>query len=76
MVKYLARRLFLMGITVIGMVTVVCFLIRLIPGDPAEYMLGDYATKENLAALRAELGLNLPIYKQYLRFTQRAFTGD
>ncbi len=76
MVKYLARRLFLMGITVIGMVTVVFFLIRLIPGDPAEYMLGDYATKENLAALRAELGLNLPIYKQYLRFTQRAFTGD
>jgi len=76
MVKYLARRLFLMGITVIGMVTVVFFLIRLIPGDPAEYMLGDYATEENLAALRAELGLNLPIYKQYLRFTQRAFTGD
>ena len=76
MVKYLAQRLFLMGITVIGMVTVVFFLIRLIPGDPAEYMLGDYATEENLAALRAELGLNLPIYEQYLRFMGRALTGD
>ena len=76
MFTYLARRLFLMGITVIGMVTVVFFLIRLIPGDPAEYMLGDYATAESLTALRAELGLDLPLYEQYLRFTGRAFTGD
>ena len=65
-----------MSITVIGMVTVVFFLVRLIPGDPAEYMLGDYATEENLTALRAELGLNLPIYEQYFRFMGRAFTGD
>lgn len=76
MVKYLAQRLLLMGITVTGMVTVVFFLIRLIPGDPAEYMLGDYATEESLAALRAELGLDLPLHDQYLRFMGRAFSGD
>ena len=76
MVKYLAQRLLLMGITVTGMVTVVFFLLRLIPGDPAEYMLGDYATEESLIALRAELGLDLPVHEQYLRFMSRAFSGD
>jgi peptide/nickel transport system permease protein len=76
MLKYLTGRFFLMCITVIGMVTVVFFLVRLIPGDPAEYMLGDYATKENLAALRAELGLNLPLYEQYFGFIGRALMGD
>ena len=76
MLKYLTGRFLLMCITVIGMVTVVFFLVRLIPGDPAEYMLGDYATKENLAALRAELGLNLPLYEQYFGFIGRALMGD
>ena len=76
MLKYLTGRFLLMCITVIGMVTVVFFLVRLIPGDPAEYMLADYATKESLAALRAELGLNLPLYEQYFGFIGRALMGD
>jgi len=65
-----------MAITVIGMVTVVFFLIRMIPGDPAAYMLGDYATTEAIAALHAQLGLDLPIHEQYLRFLAHAATGD
>ena len=65
-----------MGITVIGMVTVVFFLLRAIPGDPASYMLGDYATEESVAALKAELGLDRPVWEQYLGFVQRALTGD
>ncbi len=76
MLRYLARCLVQMAITVIGMVTVVFFLIRMIPGDPAAYMLGDYATNEAIAALHAELGLDLPIYEQYLRFLAHAATGD
>lgn len=65
-----------MCITVIGMVTVVFFLIRAIPGDPATYMLGDYATQESVAALKKQLGLDLPVYQQYLSFIGRAFQGD
>ena len=76
MLQYTARRLLLMGITVIGMVTVVFFLLRAIPGDPATYMLGDYATAESVAALKAELGLDRPAWEQYLSFVRRALTGD
>ena len=65
-----------MGITVIGMVTVVFFLLRAIPGDPASYMLGDYATEESVAALKAELGLDRPVWQQYLTFVRRALSGD
>ncbi|MCY4592281.1 MAG: ABC transporter permease, partial [Alphaproteobacteria bacterium] len=76
MLRYTARRLLLMSITVIGMVTVVFFLLRAIPGDPASYMLGDYATEESVAALKAELGLDRPVWEQYLGFVKRALTGD
>ncbi len=76
MLAYTARRLLLMGITVIGMVTVVFFLLRAIPGDPASYMLGDYATEESVAALKADLGLDRPAWEQYVRFVGRALRGD
>jgi len=70
------RRLLLMGITVIGVVTVVFFLLRAIPGDPATYMLGDYATEDAVAALKAQLGLDRPLHEQYLGFVGRALSGD
>jgi peptide/nickel transport system permease protein len=49
---------------------------RAIPGDPAEYMLGDYATPQALAALRAQLGLDRSLIEQYTMFIARAATGD
>jgi peptide/nickel transport system permease protein len=49
---------------------------RAIPGDPALYMLGDFATPEALATLRARLGLNLPVWQQYGIFLARALQGD
>lgn len=76
MLRYAARRLLLMGITVIGMVTVVFFLLRAIPGDPATYMLGDYATEESVAALQKQLGLDRPVHEQYVSFMGRALQGD
>ena len=76
MLAYLGRCLLQFVVTLIGIVTVAFFLVRAIPGDPAQYMLGDYATKEALAALRARLGLDLPLWQQYTLFMSRAFTGD
>lgn len=55
MLRYLARQLVQMVVTVVGIVTVVFFLVRTIPGDPAAYMLGDYATQDFVAALRAQM---------------------
>lgn len=76
MLRYLGRVLLQLLVTLIGIVTVVFFLMRAIPGDPALYMLGDFATEQAVATLRERLGLDLPVYQQYLLFMERAFTGD
>ncbi len=76
MAGYITWRLFALIPTVIGVVTVVFVLLRLIPGDPAEFMLGDYATKEGLVRLRAQMGLDLPLYKQYALFMFKWAQGD
>ena len=76
MLAYLGRCLVQLAVTVIGIVTVAFFLMRAIPGDPAAYMLGDYATKEALATLRAQLGLDRSLMEQYLLFIGRAALGD
>jgi len=51
-------------------------LMRAIPGDPALYMLGDFATTEALATLRARLGLDLPVWQQYFVFLAGAAQGN
>lgn len=59
--------------------TVTFFAIRLIPGDPAEAVLGgpgSQASEEALAAARAEYGLDQPLFVQYLRFLGRLAVGD
>ena len=52
-------------ITLIGVVSLVFFLIHLIPGDPVEYILGDSARPADREALRSELGLDRPVIVQY-----------
>lgn len=57
--------------------TLIVFLLqRLIPGDPAVAIAGDYATEENLARIREELGLDQPLIMQYLTWIGNAFTGN
>ena len=73
---FLLRRLVLLTVSVLGAVTVAFLLMRLIPGDPAQVILGDYATKESIAALRRQLGLDRPLYEQYWMFVTRAVSGD
>ena len=52
-------------ITLLGVVTLVFFLIHLIPGDPVEYILGDSARPADRNALRQQLGLDQPLLQQY-----------
>lgn len=66
--KYLIRRIFLAFFTLIGVITCVFLLLRALPGDPAELILGEFATPENLTVVRAKLGLDKPLYIQYLIF--------
>jgi peptide/nickel transport system permease protein len=74
--KYLLRRL-LLAIPVILLVTIMVFsLMHLIPGDPATVILGQEATPEAIAAMRAELGLDKPIVVQYLTWLVGVLHGD
>ena len=51
-------------------------IVHLTPGDPASVMLGEEATAEQIAELREQLGLNLPIYEQYVHWIGGVFKGD
>ena len=52
----------------LGVATLVFSLIHLIPGDPVQAMLGDGASQESVIELRSRLGLDRPLYVQYLSF--------
>ena len=58
------------------MLTIVFFVIRVLPGDPAIAALGDYASKEAVDALRQRMGLNVPLFVQYFRFLGGLLQGD
>jgi peptide/nickel transport system permease protein len=73
---YLARRLALM-LPTLGLVSVMVFAImRLVPGDVVSLMFGDLGYAPSLAAMRARLGLDLPVVSQYLRWLGGLCTGN
>lgn len=65
---YLVKRLLNLIPVLLGITLLVFALLHFIPGDPAEAMLGDRATPEQVEALRERLGLNQPLPLQYLTF--------
>jgi peptide/nickel transport system permease protein len=73
---YLAGRLFRALLTIVGLVTIVFLLVRLIPGDPVEAILGDHAGPEEKAELRRTLNLDQPIAAQYLAFLGEMADGS
>ncbi|MEX2540927.1 MAG: ABC transporter permease [Trueperaceae bacterium] len=73
---YLLRRVIEI-VPVLLVVTVVVFgILHLTPGDPARLMLGDIASEEDVTRLRQSLGLERPIYIQYLSFVGGLLRGD
>ena len=75
-VNYILRRILQM-IPVLFVVSLAAFfVIRLVPGDPARLMLGEQATNEAVAAIRLKLGLDEPLYIQYMKFMQGVFHLD
>ncbi len=76
MLAFLARRL-LSTIPVLLIVSVLVFLmLRLTPGDPASILAGDQATTEQVAQIRANLGLDRSIPEQYLIWIGHLLQGD
>jgi peptide/nickel transport system permease protein len=73
---FILRRLALLIPTLTGITVVVFLMIYLVPGDPAQVMLGERANAETLAALRQEMGLDQPFHIQFGRFLGDLLTGD
>ena len=76
MFSYVVRRI-LQSIPILLIVlTLVFIVVRVLPGDPAVAALGDYASKEAVNALREKMGLNAPLWRQYLQFIGDVGRGD
>ncbi|MGD2143613.1 MAG: ABC transporter permease [Anaerolineae bacterium] len=76
MVAYTVRRI-LVSIPILLVVLALVFLmVRLAPGDPAVAALGDYASQEAVERMRERMGLNAPLWLQFVRFLGRLSRGD
>src|SRR5918992_4320832 len=76
MSRFLARRLALTLPVLLGVATLVFSLIHLIPGDPAQAMLGEAAPQADVEELRRRLGLDRPLVEQYGAFLAGLLRGD
>jgi len=74
--RFFARRVGLTIPVLLGVATLVFSLIHLIPGDPAQAMLGESASPQDVAELRSRLGLDRPLLDQYISFLGGAVRGD
>ena len=76
MLRYFVRRVLLAVPVLLGVATLVFSLIHLVPGDPAQAMMGDGASPQDVAELRKSLGLDQPLLTQYGTFLRNAIKGD
>lgn len=76
MLRYTLRRILLAIPTLLVVGALIFFLIRCIPGSPAQVMLSDDATPEEIAAMEERLGLDKPVPAQFLQWMGNAVRGD
>ena len=76
MLGYVTRKLIELGVTLLIVSLAVFFVLRVLPGDPAQLVLGINASPESLANLRKELGLNKPVANQYFDWLRGLLTGS
>jgi len=76
MTQYIIRRLLQMIPITLGILTLVFSLIHLIPGDPAAAIAGEGARPEDIIQVRKALGLDLPLWKQYVTYISNVARGD
>ena len=76
MLRYIWKRLLLMIPVIVGLSFILFCIMELTPGDPARAILGEYATAEEVAQLRTEMGLDDPFFVRYGRYMYNAVRGD
>lgn len=76
MTAYVIRRLWQMIPTLLGVILLVFFLFNWVGGDPAHVLAGKISDPEQIANIRKQLGVDLPIWQQLLIFVQQVLTAD
>lgn len=76
MFRYVLKRLISTFPVLIGISLIAFFMLRALPGDPAQLIAGEMATQEVVESIRAQLGLDRPLYIQYALFVSRLIRLD
>ncbi len=76
MTLYLARRVFTAIVTLLGVAFVTFVLVKSVPGDPVEVIVGEQASEETKARIRESLGLDRPFFSQFFGYVSLACRGD
>ena len=76
MVNYLVRRVLQALGVILAISLITFFILNIVPGDPVQIMLGDLATPETVAQVRAQMGLDQPVWRQYLHWAGNMLKGD
>jgi peptide/nickel transport system permease protein len=75
-IGYISKRLFHLTLILLGVSVLVFLMLRMIPGDPARLLLGEFATQEDLARLRTQMGLDRSYPVQYGIYLANILQGD
>src|SRR4030042_635237 len=76
MTAYLIKRTFILFLTLVLVSITIFAVLMVIPGDPAQIILGIHATPETLQTLRHQLGLDRPVVIRYLDYMKNLVMGD
>ena len=76
LLKFIAKRVLIFIPQLFAVLLVTFLLIRLIPGSPAEAMAGSFATDEVVAAIEEKMGLDKPLFTQFVMYVEDLFHGD
>ena len=68
MTGYILKRLFLVIPILLGVATIIFILMFMVPGDPARLLMGQHGDERTLENIRREMGLDKPVYIQYIRY--------
>lgn len=74
--RFIARRMITLVGQVLLVATIVFLMLRLVPGDPARAILGETASEEQVANMRTKLGIDRPVWEQYVDWLGNAICGD
>jgi peptide/nickel transport system permease protein len=74
--SYIIRRLFLGAVVLFGVITITFFIVRVVPSDPAARWVGPKATIEQIKLAEKELGLDKPLYVQYVKYITDLAKGN